>query len=146
MRAGFFDILSQARQTKLKPVLRTLWTEDQKKLSILERYYMTIGLLMQHGSGTLTPATLEQLCLLMAQRMSHLHEFSAPEFFDKNLFRVFIARLREQGVIEKDDAGNLAFGETLQRAERDARLILNERLRHDILRVINLHRQPLAQA
>jgi glycerol-3-phosphate O-acyltransferase len=115
-------------------------------LPTLERYYMTIGLLMQHGSGTLTPATLEQLCLLMAQRMSHLHQFSAPEFFDKNLFRVFIARLREQGVIEKDDAGNLAFGETLQRAERDARLILNERLRHDILRVINLHRQPLAQA
>ena len=115
-------------------------------LPTLERYYMTIGLLMQHGSGALTPANLEQLCLLMAQRMSHLHQFSAPEFFDKNLFRVFIARLRERGVIEKDHAGKLAFGEALQRAERDARLILNERLRHDILRVINLHQQPLAKA
>ena len=44
MRAGFLDILSQARQNKIKPVIRTLWTEDQAKLSILERYYIAKSL------------------------------------------------------------------------------------------------------
>ncbi len=44
MRAGFFDILSQAKQNKLKPVIRTLWTEERKKLSILERYYIAKSL------------------------------------------------------------------------------------------------------
>ena len=107
---------------------------------------MTVALLMQHGSGELSQTELEQLCLLMAQRMSQLHQFSAPEFFDKNLFRAFIARLRERDVIQKNEDGKLVFGEALERADRDARLILNERLRHDILRVINLHQEPLVTA
>ena len=115
-------------------------------LPTLERYYMTVALLMQHGSGELSQTELEQLCLLMAQRMSQLHQFSAPEFFDKNLFRAFIARLRERDVIQKNEDGKLVFGEALERADRDARLILNERLRHDILRVINLHQEPLVTA
>jgi glycerol-3-phosphate O-acyltransferase len=104
----------------------------------LERFYMTTALLAKHGSGTLRPAQLEDLCHLMAQRMSMLFQFNAPEFFDKSLFRGFIGRLRKNGVLTTDETGLLVFDEALARAMEDARLFLGDRLRQDILQAMNL--------
>ncbi|MEJ2514890.1 MAG: glycerol-3-phosphate 1-O-acyltransferase PlsB [Gammaproteobacteria bacterium] len=115
-----------------------LWTLAQNSLQNLERFYVTAALLVTHGSGTLTPAQLEDLCHLMAQRMSALYQFNAPEFFDKALFRGFIRRLRDHDILNTDGDGNLVFDRRLVRAMEDARTILGERLRHDILQAINL--------
>jgi glycerol-3-phosphate O-acyltransferase len=99
---------------------------------------MTAALLARHGSGTLRPSQLEDLCHLMAQRMSMLYQLDAPEFFDKALFRGFIARLRKNGVLRTDETGHLVFDGTLERAMDDARLALGDRLRADILQAMSL--------
>ncbi len=104
----------------------------------LERYYMTVALLLKHGSGTISQADLERLCQLMAQRMSMLHEFNAPEFFARDLFRGFIDTLRKSGVVWNDDDGLLAFDERIVDVNADARLVLSEQIRHSILQVTHV--------
>jgi glycerol-3-phosphate O-acyltransferase len=115
-----------------------MWLLAQCSVQTLERFYMTVALLAKHGSGTLRPAELEDLCHLMAQRMSMLFQFSAPEFFDKSLFRGFIARLRKNGVLRTDETGLLVFDHGLVQAMDDARQFLGDRLRNDILQAMNL--------
>ncbi|NGP52654.1 glycerol-3-phosphate 1-O-acyltransferase PlsB [Thioalkalivibrio sp. XN8] len=115
-----------------------MWLLAQCSVQTLERFYMTAALLAKHGSGTLRPAQLEDLCHLMAQRMSMLFQFSAPEFFDKSLFRGFIGRLRENGVLRTDETGLLVFDQRLVRAMEDARQFLGDRLRNDVLQAMNL--------
>ena len=115
-----------------------LWVLAQCSVQTLERFYMTAALLAKHGSGTLRPGQLEDLCHLMAQRMSMLFQFSAPEFFDKTLFRGFIGRLRKNGVLRTDETGLLVFDDGLTRAMEDARLFLGDRLRQDVLQAMNL--------
>jgi glycerol-3-phosphate O-acyltransferase len=115
-----------------------LWTLAQSTIQTLERFYMTAALLAKHGSGTLRPAQLEDLCHLMAQRMSMLFQFDSPEFFDKSLFRGFIGRLRQNGVLRTDETGLLVFDQGLTRAMEDARMFLGDRLRQDILQAMNL--------
>ncbi|HUG99368.1 MAG TPA: glycerol-3-phosphate 1-O-acyltransferase PlsB [Gammaproteobacteria bacterium] len=115
-----------------------LWILAQCSVQTLERFYMTAALLAKHGSGTLRPGQLEDLCHLMAQRMSMLFQFSAPEFFDKSLFRGFIGRLRRNGVLSTDETGLLVFDEGLTRAMDDARVFLGDRLRQDVLQAMNL--------
>ncbi|HYK25405.1 MAG TPA: glycerol-3-phosphate 1-O-acyltransferase PlsB, partial [Steroidobacteraceae bacterium] len=47
----------------------------QSSLQTIERYYLTIALLLRAGSGALTQAMLEERCHLMAQRMSLVYGF-----------------------------------------------------------------------
>ena len=115
-----------------------MWLLAQTSVQTLERFYMTVALLAKHGSGTLRPSELEDLCHLMAQRMSMLFQFSAPEFFDKSLFRGFIGRLRKHGVLRTDETGLLVFDPALVQAMDDARQFLGDRLRNDILQAMNL--------
>jgi glycerol-3-phosphate O-acyltransferase len=107
----------------------------QSSLQTIERYYLTIALLLRAGSGALTQAMLEERCHLMAQRMSLVYGFDSPEFFDRSLFENFIDLLRERGVVSTSSAGKLEFGEVLTRVAQDAQLVLNEEIRHSILQV-----------
>ena len=107
-------------------------------LPALERYYVTISLLLKHGSGTLTQDRLEELTQLMAQRLAMLYQLNAPEFFDRSLFRAFIARMREHGAIRVDEHGMITFEDTLRAADEAARLTLGERFRHDVLQSVHL--------
>ncbi|HTV51084.1 MAG TPA: glycerol-3-phosphate 1-O-acyltransferase PlsB [Steroidobacteraceae bacterium] len=107
----------------------------QATLQIIERYYLAIALLLRAGSGSITQATLEERCQLMAERMSLLYGFSSPEFFDRALFENFIDLLRRRGVVRASGAGKLQFDEVLMRVAEDAELVLNEEIRHSILQV-----------
>lgn len=110
-------------------------------LQAFERYYITIALLVKNGPGVLSAGELDNLCYLVAQRLSLLHELNAPEFFDRSLFRGFIQKLRERGVVWTDEAGKLAFDAALEAVARDARVILSREIRHGILKLT-----PEAQA
>jgi len=107
----------------------------QMTLLTIERYYLTIALLLKAGSGQITQAALEDTCQLMAQRMSLLYGFNSPEFFDRTLFENFIDLLRERGVVRTSATGRLEFDEVLVRVARDAQVVLNEEIRHSILQV-----------
>lgn len=104
-------------------------------LPTLERYYITIAVLVKNGSGTLSRAQTEKLCILTAQRISLLQEFEAPEFYDRSLFRQFIAELRNQEVLVGNKDGLLEFGEQLDRMSEDSRFFLEKGIRHGIIQV-----------
>jgi glycerol-3-phosphate O-acyltransferase len=107
----------------------------QATIQTLERYYLAIALLLQAGSGAITPEALEERCHLMAQRMTVLYGLNSPEFVDKSLFRNFIDLLRKRNVIQMSDDKKLMFGEPLLGVAADAQLVLSEQIRHSILQV-----------
>jgi glycerol-3-phosphate O-acyltransferase len=104
-------------------------------LQAFERYYITLAALAKHGPHTITGAELETACTLTAQRLGLLNELSAPEFFDKALFRGFIQKLREQRIVWTDEAGKLDYDSALEGMVRDARVILSRDVRHSILKI-----------
>ncbi|MFC5742510.1 glycerol-3-phosphate 1-O-acyltransferase PlsB [Dyella tabacisoli] len=113
---------------QLKVIARSL-------IQAFERYYITIAALVKNGPHTLTGAELENACTLTAQRLSLLNELSAPEFFDKALFRGFIHKLRESRVVWTDPDGKLGYDQVLEGMVRDARVILSREVRHSILKI-----------
>ncbi len=104
-------------------------------LQAVERYYITIALLVSNGRNTLSAAELENLCYLTAQRLSLLHAFNAPEFFDRSLFRGFIQKMRERRVIWPDAGNTLDFDAGLDELVKEAKVILSRDIRHGILKL-----------
>ncbi|MEO6926595.1 MAG: glycerol-3-phosphate 1-O-acyltransferase, partial [Rhodanobacter sp.] len=113
---------------QLKVIARSL-------IQAFERYYITLATLAKHGPHTISGAELETACTLTAQRLGLLNELSAPEFFDKALFRGFIQKLRERKVVWTDDEGKLDYDSALEDLVRDARVILSREVRHSILKI-----------
>ena len=106
----------------------------------LQRFYMATSLLLNSGQNTLSAEALEDLCVMMAQRLSILHGLNAPEFFDKTLFRHFIQTLLQQGVLHADGQGKLGYHDKLgELAEGVAKRVLSAELRLSI-RQVALHR------
>ncbi|MEO0997177.1 MAG: glycerol-3-phosphate 1-O-acyltransferase PlsB [Pseudomonadota bacterium] len=101
----------------------------------LQRYYMTIALLVRNGPGTLTQAELERVCQLAAERLSITYGLRSPDFFDRRLFQRFIRELREIGTVGVDSDGRLTYDETLTVVQDDARLLLGHDVHHSILSV-----------
>ncbi|AXA85078.1 glycerol-3-phosphate 1-O-acyltransferase [Lysobacter oculi] len=111
-----------------------------------ERYYIAISVLAKNGPGVLSAGELETLCQLAAQRLSLLYAQTAPEFFDKSLFRGFIQKLREMRLVWTDEQGKLVFDERLNQWARDAKVILGRELRHTIEKVSPEAARPAQEA
>jgi glycerol-3-phosphate O-acyltransferase len=110
----------------------------------LQRFYMAIALLLNSGQNTLSAEELEDLCTIMAQRLSILHGLNAPEFFDKSLFRHFIQTLLDLDVLRRDSNGKLGYHELLgELAEGAAKRVLPAEIRLSI-RQVALHRNEQA--
>ena len=107
----------------------------QMSMQIIERYYLSISLLLKAGSGKISQETLEQQCYLMAQRMSLLYELNSPEFFDKSLFKNFYDLLRKRGVLGINAEGRLTYTDMLFAVADDAQLVLHEQIRNSVLQV-----------
>jgi len=105
----------------------------QSMVPMLQRFYLVIALLFRNGSGTLSRVQLENLCQQSAERLSMIYGLHSPDFFDKALFRDFIATLRRQDVLRMNEAGLLEFDDDINRIGDDARLVLGEEIRHSIL-------------
>jgi glycerol-3-phosphate O-acyltransferase len=113
---------------QLKVIARSL-------IQAFERYYITIAALAKNGPHTMSSGELESACTLTAQRLSLLNELTAPEFFDKALFRGFIQKLRERRIVWTDPDGKLDYDSALEGMVRDARVILSREVRHSILKI-----------
>ncbi|MGA4637248.1 glycerol-3-phosphate 1-O-acyltransferase PlsB [Pseudomonas solani] len=112
----------------------------------LQRFYMAIALLLNAGQNQLAAEELEDLCTVMAQRLSILHGLNAPEFFDKSLFRHFIQTLLDQRVLRQDEAGKLSYHPALgDLAEGAAKRVLPAEIRLSI-RQVALERQGEVEA
>ena len=105
---------------------------------ILERYYLSISLLLRAGSGKLTKDALELQCQQTAQRMAMLYELNSPEFFDRALFGNFIERLRSREVIAIAADEKISFeAVVLGAVAADAQYVLHEQIRNSILQVVH---------
>ena len=107
----------------------------QVLMPALQRYYLTIAILVGHGQGVLTQAALETACELCAQRLAMMYGLRSPDFFDRRLFQLFIGELRERGTLWRNDEQLLCFNEGLERVQLDARLMLGEQIHHSILSI-----------
>ncbi|WP_166251489.1 glycerol-3-phosphate 1-O-acyltransferase PlsB [Marinobacter salicampi] len=107
-------------------------------IQTLERYHISIAVLRKYGSGKISATELEEQSTLMAERMSILFGLNAPEFFDKTLFRNFIANLQKNEVITEDANGQLCYTDGLDEVAEDARLVLSVEKRQAIQQVTML--------
>ncbi len=92
----------------------------------LERYYMTLALITQRGSGNISTRQVEELSHLVGQRLSVLYEFNSPEFFDKALFQSFIKVLTQTGYISTNEDNAIVFDEQFKNITQYADLVLDE--------------------
>ncbi len=114
-------------------------------IQAFERYYIAIAMLTRHGPHAISAAELEKACTLVAQRLNLLDALSAPEFFDKALFRGFIQKLHERRVVWTDSNGKLDYHSALQDIVRDARTILARDMRHLILKITSNEGKELSR-
>lgn len=112
----------------------------------LIRYFITLSVLTQQGPGKVAPQELEALCHLLAQRLSLLREFSAPEFFDRAIFRTFINTLKTRGLASLDAAGKLEFHSSLREAAAEAHYVLPADVRQSVLHLTRIEPRVVSQA
>ena len=105
----------------------------QSMVPMLQRFYLVIAILVQHGSGELTRSRLEVLCQQSAERLSMIYGLHSPDFFNKSLFHDFIRMLQDLEVLRRNGDGRLEFDEDITSIGADARLVLGEEIRHSIL-------------
>mgnify|MGYP001813452540 FL=1 len=103
---------------------------------VLELYYMIFALLAEHGSDTLSRQRLEELCYLMAQRLSLMYEINSPDFFDKKLIANFIDSLIRLGYVSINDSDNLELSEYALNQGRFARRLLDKNMQYNILQML----------
>ena len=101
-------------------------------IQTLERFYMVISLLQRNGSGNIEAEALEHQSGVLAQRLSIIHGLIAPEFSDKTLFRSFISRLQQYGVLEITQTNKLVFDDNVLAISEQAQLLLSTEIRHSI--------------
>ena len=105
----------------------------QSMVPMLQRFYLVIAILVQHGSGVLTRVQLERMCELSAQRLSMIYGLHSPDFFNKTLFHDFIRKMQDLDVVRRNSDGLLEYDENMINIGTDARLVLGEEIRHSIL-------------
>ena len=103
---------------------------------VLELYYMIFALLAEHGSDTLSRERLEELCYLMAQRLSLMYEINSPDFFDKKLITNFINSLIELAYVSINDSDKLELSEYALNEGRYARRLLDKNMQYNILQML----------
>ena len=103
---------------------------------ILERYYMTFVVLSQSSTAPLQEAELEHRCHLLAQKISMIYGINSPDFFDRLLFRDFIATMLENEYLVKNDELQLEFKQGFKYASLDLHNLLSAEVRSSILSLI----------
>lgn len=134
-------IYNQGAEVYSKPQIGTEQHAQLSTLSmvispVLELYYMIFALLAEHGSNTLSRDRLEELCYLMAQRLSLMYEINSPDFFDKKLITNFINSLIKQGYVKVNDSDKLDISEFAVNEGRYARRMLDKNMQHHILQML----------
>jgi len=105
----------------------------QSMVSMLQRFYLVIAILVRNRSGNLSRQRLESMCQQSAERLSMIYGLHSPDFFNKSLFRDFIRTLQDLGVLRRNSDGLIEFDDDIESIGADARLVLGEEIRHSIL-------------
>ena len=101
-------------------------------LPSVERYYLCSALLVQ-ASGPLARGDLESRAAACAGRLAATEGRGAQDLHDRHLFPGLVDRLVERGLVRAADGG-LVADESLGTLETEARRLLDDGIRHAILR------------
>ena len=113
----------------------------------LERYFMTLALLAQQGSGNLTAEEVIDLCHLLGQRLSVLYADDIPDFFDRSLFISFVNALSRLNYIQTDsETGVLTFDERINNIAHHAKYVLSTDMMQILQQVASLNEEEIAHA
>ncbi len=113
----------------------------------LERYFMTLALLAQQGSGNLTENEVVDLCHLLGQRLSVLYADDIPDFFDRALFTSFISALTRLNYLQKDEAtGVLTFDHRINDIAHHAKYVLTPDMMQILQQVASLNEDEITHA
>jgi glycerol-3-phosphate O-acyltransferase len=104
-------------------------------LPTLERYLITLSVLIRLGTGKCSQTVLENQAQQMAQRLALLNGLDAPEFFDKALFKNFIQTLKSRKVLTLNDSGNLEFDERIPNIINQAASVIPDDIWYNIYQV-----------
>lgn len=107
-------------------------------LPTLERYLLTLAVLIRLGSGKASTKELENQSQQMAQRLSVLNGLDAPEFFDKALFKHFIQTLKQQQAISVNSDSCIEFDDTIPRVVRASKRVVPAEVLYTIMQVTGL--------
>jgi glycerol-3-phosphate O-acyltransferase len=107
-----------------------------------ERFFIVVAVLSKSGSGQLSVPQLETLCHKTASKLNLLYGFNSPDFFDKSLFKNFIANLKAEKVIETDSSGKILFTDNLKTFYLGAKRLLSRRIRHSVLNLLGEPETP----
>lgn len=114
-------------------------------LPSIERYYLCAALLV-HAEGPLARDELEARCAACAKRLASTEGRDAQDLHDRHMFEGLVARLCERGYVLAAD-GSLVADASLGTLETEARQLLDDGIRHAILRAslaCTLSRPPTA--
>ncbi|MGO2339142.1 MAG: glycerol-3-phosphate 1-O-acyltransferase PlsB [Psychrobacter sp.] len=113
----------------------------------LERYFMTLALLAQQGSGNLTENEVVDLCHLLGQRLSVLYADDIPDFFDRALFTSFISALTRLDYLQKDsETGVLTFDQRIHDIAHHAKYVLTPDMMKILQQVASLDDAEITHA
>ena len=113
----------------------------------LERYFMTLALLAQQGSGNLTESEVVDLCHLLGQRLSVLYADDIPDFFDRSLFTSFVNALIRLDYLQKDEeTGVLTFDQRINNIAHHAKYILTPDMMQILQQVASLDEKEILHA
>lgn len=113
----------------------------------LERYFMTLALLAQQGSGNLTENEVVDLCHLLGQRLSVLYADDIPDFFDRALFTSFISALTRLDYLQKDEeTGVLTFDHRINDIAHHAKYVLTPDMMQILHQVASLDESEITHA
>ena len=113
----------------------------------LERYFLTLALLAQQGSGNLTSEEAIDLCHLLGQRLSVLYADDIPDFFDRALFISFInALIRLDYLTPDSETGVLRFDRRIDDIAHHAKYVLNPDMMQILQQVASLDEDDIAHA
>lgn len=98
----------------------------------VERFYITAQLVSSQEAYYYDRQSLEIDCVQMAERLSLLHEFHAPDFFDKNLFRMFISSLIQEGIFLENEDGKIGHTKAFLKAKKLDQYVLSPSVRRSI--------------
>lgn len=75
----------------------------------IERYYLSLLLLLGHGSGALRRAELVRECSEVSEQLALIYSLDSPDLFHASLFENLVAFLVEWGIVAEASAGGLRF-------------------------------------
>jgi glycerol-3-phosphate O-acyltransferase len=107
----------------------------------LERYLLTLAVLIRAGSGQATSTEVENQSQQMAQRLSVLNGLNAPEFFDKALFKNFLQTLKNREAITLNEHHCLEFDDRILNIVLASDSVVPVQVLYSIMQVTGL-REP----